>query len=116
MAKKATRKKAKKAEPAPQPQIPLNKRLDDKEMALALSAGKDNPQIRAIFQILEDAEKASLSQLARPEFSSDHGTLAHLAGNYGQVDYIKGEIEDRIKASSDVLMGRVAQGSPPASY
>ncbi len=118
--KKKTAKEAKKApekpQEAPQPQIPTTVRLSDKEIALALSVGKDNPQIRAILQIIDDAEKASLSQLAQPVNSKDHGILAHIAGNYGQADYIKGEIEEKIEKAHEVLLDRQQGPMSGGSY
>ena len=118
MPKKATKRKTatKKVAKVEQPQVPMSKRLSDEEIALALSPGKANAQLRAVFQILDDTIEASLTQVATPELSAQAGIIAHVAGNYGSLRFLKEDIEDKIKASGDVLMGRVQTGTPDASY
>ena len=82
--------------------------MSDKEIAVALSVGKDNMQIRAVFQVLEDLIESSLSQVAHPQLSIQHGALAHIAGNYGAYKEFKDTLEDRIEGSHHQIMDRPA--------
>ena len=95
---------------------PTGSQLSEKEIAVAMSVGKTNLQLRAIFQLLEQAEYAAQSQIIEGQLSVSHGAIANAAGNYGALVKLREELELRIQTAGDVLMDREPQAQQHPSY